>query len=217
MAKHPANYPATLAAPKDELPPTPTEIEESAGIAFQHFRHLLRLLEEAGRTVHPPRRRRPGEKIREVTEARRALPFDPDSLDQHLSEMAQTLFHHCRRPECRRAFQCRYGARAGETSSNAKSWGRTGLPCLQALHPDVANALHLMLVRRGTPEVFRRRTNFQALERQVMARAAQRFGLDDRAGDLAGDAAGRSGAPFGARASDLQKHPEENAVRHDES
>ncbi|MEN3792744.1 hypothetical protein [Fulvimarina sp. MAC3] len=209
MAKHPA----PIAAPEEDLPPTKAELEEGSRIAYQHFRHILRLLQAEGRTIHPPKRRRTSDKIKAGTEIRRALPLDPGSLDQHLSEMAQTLFHHCKRPECRRAFQCRYGARAGETSRTATSWGLTGLPCLQQLPPDVAHALRLMLARQSTPQVFRARNNFQALERQVMARAAKRFGLGDRAGETAKDATVRSGI----MASDRQKYAEENAVRHDET
>ncbi|MER0239517.1 hypothetical protein [Fulvimarina sp. MAC8] len=194
MAKHPAPN----ANPVGDLPPTPAELAEGKRIAHQHFRHILHLLEEAGRTVHPPRRRRPAGKIGDGDESRRALPHDPNDFDQCLSELAQRFFHYCKRPECRRAFQCRFGSRAGETPLTAKTWGRTGLPCLQQLPADVAHALHLMMVRQNAPQVFRERNNFQALERQVMRRAKERFGLGETPDEAAGGAVSRPVSADGA-------------------
>ncbi|EAU43135.1 hypothetical protein FP2506_09836 [Fulvimarina pelagi HTCC2506] len=195
MAKHPAPIVDLV----DDLPPTPAELTEGRRIAYRHFSHILALLKEAGRLSRPPKRRRHGDRIRAGDDARRALPLDPDSLDQHLSEMAQTLFHHCRRPECRRAFQCRFGARASEPGNSGDTWGRTGLPCLQQLPADVANALHLMLVRQNAPQVFRERNNFQALERQVLARAAKRFGPGKTFGETPADDVSRTPSSDGAR------------------
>ncbi|TFF27376.1 hypothetical protein E3C22_02655 [Jiella endophytica] len=134
--------------PDIDPPVTPKERADSMAIARTHISACRLALLEAGLLRETPRRRRGRRKPE-------AAP-GPDASDRQtamagviaLASIAQGLVRACRRPDCRRAFTCRFTTRRGDEAVHYP-------PCLRQWPQEAVEALRLGALRMRDPQHFR--------------------------------------------------------------
>ncbi|HEY9058529.1 MAG TPA: hypothetical protein VIN77_15375 [Aurantimonas sp.] len=178
MPKRPAPAP-----PADE-PLTRDEIAASQAMAGEHMEIVRRALIRAGWRQGP--RRQNLRSVWQAIAAGTASQAHEHSDARIVAGIAQAIAPRCRRPECRRAFTCRHGTRAGETGAGGFP------PCFAALPQELRISLHFALARLQDPRRFR--DAHISRQEAVLLRAAQ-AALDDQAPSEAEAAPPEPGGP----------------------